>query len=201
MARAICFSLHTTTTRHKTHLQKEVFLRCTFSNTQQRFLGVLLRVSVCVCGSDFVFFCLCFCVACFMLFFTFVVLCLMVLEIDLFFLCFCCFFLLSRWYFIPFYPFQPKFCCFLSLSTVFISIFFPHLASCDRERITVLLYSCPTFQNLSIFILFSKLLHPPAIPFPLPATTFRVVLSFSACVCGCMYVCVILCGPSPPTPP
>lgn len=158
-----------------------------------------------MCGSDFVFFCLCFCVACFMLFFTFVVLCLMVEEIDLFFLCFCCFFLLSRWYFIPFYPFQPKFCCFLSLSTVFISIFFPHLASCDRERITVLLYSCPTFQNLSIFILFfqtsSSSRYPP-FHSPRPtARTFRVVLSFSACVCGCMYVCVILCGPSPPTPP
>lgn len=120
-------------------------------------------------------------------------------------LVFCCFFLLSRWYFIPFYPFQPKFCCFLSLSTVFISIFFPHLASCDRERITVLLYSCPTFQNLSIFILFfqtsSSSRYPP-FHSPRPtARTFRVVLSFSACVCGCMYVCVILCGPSPPTPP
>lgn len=88
LARAI-FSLHTTTTRHKTHLQKEVlFLRCTFSNTQQRFLGVLLRVSVCVVLILFMFLC---CV-CFMLCFTFVVLCLMVIEIDLFFLCFCCFF-------------------------------------------------------------------------------------------------------------
>lgn len=186
MARAI-FSLHTTTTRHKTHLQKEVlFLRCTFSNTQQRFLGVLLRVSVCVVLILFMFLC---CV-CFMLCFTFVVLCLMVIEIDLFFLCFCCFFLLSRWYFIPFYPFQPKFCCFLSPSTVFSSIFFPQLASCDRERITVLLPYLPKSIYIYPFFQTSSSSHYPPFHSPRPtARTFRVVLSFSACLRVCMYVC------------
>lgn len=192
MARAI-FSLHTTTTRHKTHLQKEVlFLRCTFSNTQQRFLGVLLRVSVCVVLILFMFLC---CV-CFMLCFTFVVLCLMVIEIDLFFLCFCCF-LLSRWYFIPFYPFQPKFCCFLSPSTVFsFPIWRP-------ATVNELLFFFPTFQNLSIFILFSKLLHPPTTPLSTPRDQPRARSglfspSLPAFVCVCM--CVILCGPSPPPP-
>lgn len=96
---------------------------------QLGFLGVLLRVSVCVCGSDFFVFCLCFCVLCVLCFsslllFFVLFLCLMVIEIDLFFLCFCCF-LLSRCYFIPFYPFQPKFCCFLSLSTVFLLFLSP----------------------------------------------------------------------------
>lgn len=68
------------------------FFRCTFCSTQQRFLGVLLRVRVCF------WFCLC---VVFMVFFTFAVVFVVVVfdgnrDRLVFLLVFL--FMLSRWY-------------------------------------------------------------------------------------------------------
>lgn len=142
---------------------------------------------MCVCGSDFVY------VSVLCVFYALLHFCCFVFDGNrdrLVFLVFLLFFLLSRWYFIPFYPFQPKFCCFLSPSTVFSSIFFPHLASCDRERITVLLPYLPKSIYIYPFFQTSSSSHYPPFHSPRPtARTFRVVLSFSACLRVCMYVC------------
>lgn len=127
--------------------KKEVFFRCTFfkhtTALSRRFFSESECVYVVLILFPFVYVS----VFCFMLFFTFAVFVFNGGRDRLVFLVFLLFFLLSRWYFIPFYPFQPKFCCFLSLSTVLF--FFPHLASCDREQITVLL---PSYLPKSIYI-------------------------------------------------